>query len=123
MQHMNNRCPKKRHSKADMEHWDTVMTENLGKDQSYNQPLKLLEEIHTGRLQIRQAHRQALPVKQHPEYHLAVKLFQERERQRAAEGDLKREESKDEHATDPVSSSSHWEEWWSSLWWDKTSWK
>ena len=36
-----------RHSKADMEHWDTVMRENLGEDRSYNKPSKLREEITT----------------------------------------------------------------------------
>ena len=61
-----------------MEHWDQVMTENLGKDKSYNQPLKLRDEIHTGKLKIRQAHGQSLLVKQHPEYNLAVTIVRAR---------------------------------------------
>ena len=39
-----------------------VMTESLGEDTSYNQPLKLRDEIHTGKLKIRPAHGQALPL-------------------------------------------------------------
>ena len=34
----------------------------------------------------------ALPVQQHPKYHLAVKIVQEREQQRVAERNLRQEE-------------------------------
>ena len=72
---------------------------------------------------IRQAHGQVLPGKQHPEYNLAVKIVQGREPQLTAEGDHKREESKDKHAANPAPSFSPWEGWWSSSWWDNPSWK
>ena len=48
------------------------MSEQFGEDKFYNQPLKLREEIHTGRLKIKQAHGQALPVKQHSKCNMAV---------------------------------------------------
>ena len=78
------------------------MTEILGEEVPYNQPLKLRDEIHTGKFTIRQAHGQALPVKQTPECNLAVKIVEEREWQMTAEGDIKREE-----VSNPLSSSSH----------------
>ena len=32
-----------------MEHWDTVMSEQLGDDATYNKPYGLREKIHSGR--------------------------------------------------------------------------
>ena len=55
MRNTNNIRPNKGHSKAEMEHWDTVMSEHLGEDMSYNQPYELRGEIHTGRLKITSA--------------------------------------------------------------------
>ena len=63
----------------------TQMSENMVEDKSYNQPLKLWEEIHTGNVMIEQAHGQVLPKKQHPACNLAVKIVEQRELQRAAE--------------------------------------
>ena len=57
---------KKSNRKAEMELWDTVMNEHLGEDMFYSQPSKLREEIHTGRLKIKQARGQARPLKQQP---------------------------------------------------------
>ena len=107
------------HSKADVEHWDTVMSENIGEDKSSNQPLKWREGIHTGKSEIKQAHGQAPLVKQHPENKLAVKIGKEREQHMAAEDNFRREELE----ANPASSSSQWDGWWWSSWWDNTSWK
>ena len=109
---------KQGHHKAEMERWDTVMGEQRGEDTSYNQPFRLREKIHTGSLKIKQAHGQAVPVKQHPEYILSVQIAKEREQQRAVEGNFRREEPE----TNPAaSSSSQWDGWWTSSWWDKTA--
>ena len=57
------------------------MSEQLDADAVYNQPRRLREDIHAGRLKIKQAF-----VKQHPEHHLAVKIVKERGQERVAEG-------------------------------------
>ena len=56
------------------------MSEQLDEDAAYNQPCRLREDIHAGRLKIKQAF-----VEQHPEHHLAVKIVKERGRERVAE--------------------------------------
>ena len=57
------------------------MSEQLDEDAVYNQPCRLREDIHDGRLKIKQAF-----VKQHPEHHLAGKIVKERGQERVAEG-------------------------------------
>ena len=34
------------HTKAELERWDTVMTEEFGEHAAYNQPYRLREKIH-----------------------------------------------------------------------------
>ena len=116
MTHTDKQLSEQGRTKAEMEHWDTVMSEQLGEDASYNQPLRLRVNVHTGRwTKIKQADGQALPVKQHPESYLAVKMVTEREQQMAAEGNLWQEESK---ANPSSSSSSQCDGWWTSSWRD-----
>ena len=81
-------------TKAELERWDTVMRAELGEHAAYNQPYRLCERIHSGRLKINQTEGHTLPVKQNPEYHLSVKIVKEREQQGVAEDNLKREEPK-----------------------------
>ena len=58
---------------------------------SHKQPFRLSDKIHSGRLKIKQTDGHALPLKQHLEYPLAVKIVTEREQQRVAESNLRRE--------------------------------
>ena len=102
MQHVNNRFPNKGTAWLT---WSTG-TSSLGEDNSYNQPLKLRDEVRTGKFKIRQTHGQALPEEQDPEYNLAVTCVRERERQMTAGSDLVREES---HLASSSSSSLQWE--------------
>ena len=99
------------HTQAKLERWDTTMGEELGENAACNHPCRLREKIHQGRLKIKQAEGHTLPVKQLPEYHLAVKIFKEREQQRVAGGNLRQEEQK---ANPSSSSSSQWDGWWTS---------
>ena len=46
------------------------MRDGLGDNAEYHQPRQLREQIHLGR---------TLPVKQHPEYQLAVKIVKDRD--------------------------------------------
>ena len=84
-----NKMSQQGHTKAELEHWETVMSEQLGEDASYNQPYGFLEKIHLGRMKIKQTDGHSLPFKQHPEHDLAVKNVKEREQQRVAEGNLR----------------------------------
>ena len=65
-------------TKAELQSWDTEMREGLGDDTEYHQPRRLREQIHLGRLNIKQTEGHTLPVKQHHEYQLAVKIVKER---------------------------------------------
>ena len=99
------------HTQAKLERWDTTMGEELGENAACNQPYRLREKIHVGRLKIKQVEGHTLPVKQLPEYHLAVKNFKGREQQRVAGCNLRQEEPK---ANPSSSSSSQWDGWWTS---------
>ena len=85
------------HSKAEMEHWNTVMSEQLGEAASYNQPHRLREKIHTGRSRIKQTHGQALPVKQHPDHNLTAQIVtkseKDREQPRASSGGMSQKQT------------------------------
>ena len=67
------------HTKAELQSWDTQMRNGLGDHAEYHQPRRLREQIHLGRLNIKQTEGHTLPVKQHHEYQLAVKIVKERE--------------------------------------------
>ena len=97
------------HTLAELESLDTVMSEQLGEEAACNQPCRLREEIHSGRSKIKQADGHALLVKQHPEHHLVVKIVIEREQQRVAEGNLRREVP---NVNPSSSSSSQRDGWW-----------
>ena len=68
------------------------MRDGLGDDTEYHQPRRLREQIHLGRLNIKQTEGHTLPVKQHHEYQLAVKIVKEREQQRIASRNFGQEE-------------------------------
>ena len=105
-------------SKEELQSWDAQMREGLGDHAEYHQPRQLREQIHLGRLKIRQSANVALPVKQHNEYHLAVTIVRGLEQeQRIAGGNS----MQDEQQAHPSSlSSSQWDGCWTSSWWDKS---
>ena len=51
-EHTDNECPNKDTHKAELEHWTTVMSQQLGENAGYNQPCPLREKIHLGRSKI-----------------------------------------------------------------------
>ena len=65
------------HSKEKLQCWDARMREEFGDHAEYHQPRHLREQIHSGRLKIKQS--VAMRVEQHTENHLAVKIVRERE--------------------------------------------
>ena len=65
-----------------MRSWDVKMRAGLGDHAEYHQPRQEREQIHSARLNIRQSNGSAMPVKQHHEYHLAVKIVRERKLRR-----------------------------------------
>ena len=78
------------------------MGEEVGQNAVSNQPHQLREQVHLGRMKIKQTEGHTLPVKQHIVYQLAVKIVEEREQQRVAMASLRQEEPK----ANPCSSSS-----------------
>ena len=104
------------HTKAELQSWHTQMRDGLGDNAEVHQPRQLREQIHLGRLNNNKL-KDTLPVKQHREYQLAVQIVKEREQQRIAGTDFKQEE---QEAHPSYSSSSQWDGWWTSSWWDKS---
>ena len=80
-----------------------------------------VKQTHSGRLKL-SGEGTAMPVKQHTDYHLAVKIVEEGEQeQRIARSNPTQEE---QQAHPSSSSSSQWDGWWTSSWWDKSwQWK
>ena len=106
------------HTKEGLQSWDARMEAGLGDHAKYRQPRQLHEQIFSGRLTSKQSANVAMPVKQHTECHLAVKIVREREQaQKKAGGCPKQEE---QQAYPSISSSSQWDGWWTSSWWDKS---
>ena len=50
------------HARTQCQHWDQTTSKELGNDSSHVQPLKLCEAIRAGKLTLRQAQGEALPV-------------------------------------------------------------
>ena len=79
----------------------------------YHQP-----QIRSGRLKIKQSERNGIPVKQHTENLLTLKGVKQCEQEQRLAG---RNFEQEEQQTHPSSSSSsHWDGWWMSSWWDKS---
>ena len=76
----------------------------------------LREETHSGKLKIKPARGQYIPVKQHPENHLAVKILKGENDRWQLRATSSGKNKKNNHATKSGSSSSHWEGRWSSSW-------
>ena len=54
--------------------------------QKYRQPRQLREQTHSSKLKTRQIKGCAMPIKQHPEFHLVVKVVREREQEQGIAG-------------------------------------
>ena len=105
------------HTKGEVQSWDAQM-EALGDRAEHRQPRQLREQIHSSKLKMKKSKGCAMPVKQHREYHLAVKVVREREQEQRIAGS---NSLQDEQQTYPsTSSSSRWDGWWASSWLDKT---
>ena len=65
------------HTKAELQSWDTQMREGPGDNAEHHQPRQLREQVHLGSLKMKQTAGHTLPVKQHPAYHVAVKIVKE----------------------------------------------
>ena len=70
----------------------------LGDPSEHHQTRQLREQIHSGRLNIKQSVNVALPVKQHTEYHLGVKFVRKSEQEHGiSRGDPSRKSNKHTH--------------------------
>ena len=78
------------------------MGEEVGENAMSNQPYRLREQVHLGRLKIKQTEGRSLPINPHRDCQYAVKIVKEREQQRVAMANLRLEEPK----ANPSSSSS-----------------
>ena len=107
----------KRHSKEELQSWDARMREELDNHAEYLQPRQLREQIHSGRLKIKQSANVAMLLKQHAGYHLAAQILRRREQKPRIAGGSPMQEEQQSH---PSSSSSHWDDWWTSSWWDES---
>ena len=88
----------------------------------FQQSRQSREQIHSGRLKIKQSAAVATLVKQDPEYHLAAGIVREREQEQRIAGSSSMQEER--QARPFSSSSSQWDAWWTSSWWDKSrKWK
>ena len=86
------------HTKVELQSCDVQMREGLGDYAEYHQPRQVREQTRSGRLKIKQSEGKTLPAKQHPQYHLAVKIVKEREHEQRIAGEtLCRENSKQTH--------------------------
>ena len=106
-------------SKEELQSWDARMREELGNHAEYPQQRQLREQIHLGRLKIKQSANVALLVKQHNGYHLAVTIVRGREK-RTEDGRGGNPMQEEQQANPFSSSSSQWDGWWTSSWWHKS---
>ena len=108
------------HTKEELQSLGAQMGEGLGDHAEYHQPRQLCEQIHSGKLKMKQSEGNASPVKQHPGYHRAAKFATELEQeQRISGGGLEQEEQ----AHPSSSSSSPWDGWWTSSCVEDKSWQ
>ena len=83
-----------------------LQTKDPGKDGTHNQPLRYVKLIYGGRFAIRQAPGESQPIREHPEFNLAVPLAKQRGQNVRAEGDL--DASQGTQTQSASSSSSAW---------------
>ena len=77
------------HTKVELQSWGAPVREGLGDYAEYHQPRQLREQIHSGRLIIKQSEGNGISVEQHPGYHLAAMMVNECEQEQKRAGERK----------------------------------